>query len=150
MSLPKRTLILAGALCALGLVLRVLGVEWGLDVLVVATLIAVLSATFMGRAAQYDQATFRKNVLSRLQASSKELEEIRSELAAQGKIQRTTLYYAKNGSTSAGGGSMRVDGNGQVIAGAGGYAIAGRSSTPEVTNVRARHSFAGLLDDPER
>lgn len=53
MSLPKRILFLAGALCVLGVVLRIFGVEWGLDVLMLATLVAVLASALMQRSVHH-------------------------------------------------------------------------------------------------
>lgn len=151
MSLPKRALILAGALCVLGVVLRVLGVEWGLDVLILSTFVAVLASALMQRSAQHELATFRRNVTSRLHALSEGQGEIRSELTEHGKLQRTTLYYAKNGSAGLSDLAPALDGQGESgPASAGGRGIAGRSSTPEVTNLRARHSYEGFLRGPDR
>lgn len=71
MSLPNRILILTGTLCALGLVLRVLGAERGLDIITMALLIAVLSVAPIERAAPHDQATFRRKSLGRPQSPTK-------------------------------------------------------------------------------
>ena len=149
MSLPKRTLILAGALCVLGVVLRIVGVEWGLDVLVLSILVAVLASALMQRSVQHELATLRRNSTNRLQALAIEQEELRATLAEHGKLQRTTLYYAKNSATSAGSAVPPVNAPGGTPAPTrGGQGIAGRSSTPEVTNSRAQHTFAGFLEEP--
>lgn len=144
MSLPKRTLILAGALCAIGVLLRAFGVSWGLDVLVVSVLVAVASVSFTQRTVQNELATMRKNFTQRLQALSARQETLEKTLKEHGKLQRTTLYYAKNGSSSSG---KHTEGALAAVAiDPHRNGIAGRSSTPDVSNSNAHHSFAGLLD----
>ncbi|WP_422115717.1 hypothetical protein [Brachybacterium sp. UNK5269] len=145
MSLPKRTLILAGALCAIGVLLRAFGVSWGLDVLVVSVLVAVVSVSFTQRTVQNELATMRKNVTQRLQALSARQETLEQTLKEHGRLQRTTLYYAKNGS-SGNGKHTEVVPVAAVAMDPHRSGIAGRSSTPEVSNINAHHTFAGLLD----
>lgn len=149
MSFPKRSLILAGALCVLGAVLRVLGVSWGLEVLVLGVFVAVVSMTFIQRAVQREVATLRRNSTRRLQGLATEQAALVASMEEQSKLLRTTLYYAKNGSVSAlgaigGDPAPTSSGLADLTRRQG---IAGRSSTPEVTNNRARHSFAAILGD---
>lgn len=139
---PKRILLLAGALCALGVLLRLLGIVWGLDVLMVGVLVAVVSVSFAQRALQHELATARRATAQRLAAVVGSQDELRNMLEEHGKLQRTTLYYSKNGATGTGRQSTE---SGLVAIDPLRSGIAGRSSTPEVSNGSARHSFATLL-----
>lgn len=140
---PKRMLLLAGALSALGALLRLLGIPWGLDVLVVGVLVAVISVSFAQRALQHEFATARRATAQRLAAVVESQDQIRKILEEHGKLQRTTLYYSKNGAAGPGRGSAE---SGLVAVDPLRSGIAGRSSTPEVSNESARHSFATLLN----
>ena len=140
---PRRMLLLAGALSAIGLLLRLLGISWGLDILVIAVLVAVVSVSFAHRAIQHELSTARRATAQRLAALAESQDDLRKVLEEHGKLQRTTLYYAKNGSTGLGRETTdtALASTGPVRSG-----IAGRSSTPEVSNDNARHSFATVLD----
>lgn len=139
---PKRMLLLAGVLSAIGLLLRLLGISWGLDILVIAVLVAVVSVSFSQRAIQHELSTARRATAQRLAAAAESQDMLRKILEEHSKLQRTTLYYAKNGSTGTGRGATD---SGPSSTGPLRSGIAGRSSTPEVSNDNARHSFATVL-----
>lgn len=145
MSLQKGMLIGAGVLCALGLILRVVGVAFGLDLMILGTFAAVIALSFVLRTTQNQLSTTRRSITQRLrdadQAQVRQQEAI-DELAT---LQRTTLWYVKN-RTGANVPTTELAGS---LRGTPRLGLAGRSSTPDVTNAAAGVSFASALD-PER
>lgn len=140
---PKRVLLLAGAMTAIGLLLRALGQQWGLDVLLVALLLAVLSVALMLRSIQHELSTSRRNTAQRLQSLTAAQTALAETFEEHGKLQRTTLYYAKNGSSR-----LVREGTAEPMLPTDPHrtGVAGRSSTPEVSNSRASHSFSTALE----
>lgn len=142
MATPKRVLLAAGALSAIGVLLRVFGISWGLDVLLIGVLVAVASVSFALRSIQNELATSRRTTAQRLSALSERHDELRDTLEEHEKLQRTTLFYAKNGSAGPGRETADRDSASTTAQPAG---LAGRASTPEVTNSGTGLSFAALL-----
>ena len=145
MSLQKGTFIGAGALCALGLILRTFGVSSGLDLMILAVLGAVIGLAFTQRTTQNQLSTTRRNLTQRLREvgdAQARREEAVDELVT---LQRTTLWYVKNRPGS-GGPTADLTRTHRNSSRSG---LAGRSSTPDVTNAEVGMSFAMALD-PER
>lgn len=143
MSMYKGLVGGAAALCAVGLVLRIAGVPWGTEVMILALFGAVIALVLSQRTTQNLVSTTRRNLTVRLkeidEAQAREHDAI-DELTS---LQRTTLWYVKNRPQGAPAPVEAVAGRSRRPHRSG---TAGRSSTPEVTNDSADISFTTALD----
>lgn len=148
MSLQKMAVSGSAALCAVGLILRAVGVSFGLELMLLGILGAVLALSLAQRTTQNMLATTRRNLTQRLRehgdvqgAQGEALDELTT-------LQRTTLWYVKNrpGSGS-GSGITETPAQPRSTFRSG---LAGRSSTPDVTNAAAGISFTSALDPTRR
>ena len=142
MSLQKWTLAGTGLFCVIGLILRALGVSFGLDLMILAVLGGIISLAFAQRNTQYQLATTRRNLTQRLRELGDDSARLHKALDELVPLQRTTLWYVKN---RPGSGIPTTD-LGRAHRNGSRSGLAGRSSTPEVMNSTAGVSFARALD----
>lgn len=146
MSLQKMAISGSAALCAVGLILRVLGVSFGLELMLLGILGAVLALSLAQRTTQNMLATTRRNLTQRLREHG-------DVQGAQGEVidelitlERTTLWYVKN-RPGQGASTPEVPAPPRSTFHSG---LAGRSSTPDVTNAAAGITFTSALDPTRR
>lgn len=142
MSWQRVTLYGSTALLAVGLILRAMGNGLGLDLMVVAVFVLIVSVAFAQRSTQHALATARRGLTQRMRELGEAQSDQREAMHELTALQRTTLYYAKL--RPAGGSQPQEPRTARSRAGEAGRA--GRSSTPDVTNAAADESFASLLD----
>lgn len=142
MSLRNGALIAAGLLCLSGLLLRLAGASWGLDVLLLGML-AALTALFLAQRSMHNTlATTRRALTNRLMEIGESQEQVRQSLETLTSLERTTLWYVKDRPGAAGSPSAGTAGSD------GPYRrqrLAGRASTPGVSNLGAGTTFGHIL-----
>lgn len=143
MSLQKGILVGAGVLCTLGFVLRLVGIEFGLDLMIVGVFGVLVALAFAQRSTQNLLSTTGRNLAQRTREVESSLGGTDEKLDELEALQRTTLWYVKNrpGASAtpppAGSSSPRPRHH---------PGTAGRSATPDVSNASADLTFASALD----
>ena len=143
MSWQRVTLFCSAALLAGGFVMRATGIALGLELMIIAVFIAIVSQSFTQRASLHALSTTRRGLMLRLRELGEAEEKTRAAVDELTALQRTTLYYAKNPPNRKASSTEAPDANASRT---GAASRAGRSSTPNVTNASADAAVASLLD----